>query len=83
MLDGSCHLEVYMAKARQIIYRYKRYPSTDEVEIDVMGEIPIPTRDEIFEQKGKSWKVLHVNEEVIVSNPPTMPIFRIYLTDQF
>lgn len=66
--------------AKQLLYRYNGVESSEEVEVDTDGEIPVPAKDSIVMRKGKQWKVVHVITEV--AGPRALPVVRIFLTDQ-
>jgi len=63
--------------AKQIVYRYDRVAESDEVEVDLDGDIRIPQKDEVLRRKEKGWRVVHVIEE----NAPDgrIPVFRVFL----
>jgi hypothetical protein len=65
---------------KQFVYRYNGVESSDEVEVDHDGEIPTPNRDDIITRKGKRWKAVHVITQV--SSDGSVPVVRVFLTDQ-
>ncbi len=65
---------------RQFVYRYDGDAGSDEVEVDLQDEIPIPERNQVLQRKGKSWKVALVQTERSVSHPPALPVYRVFLT---
>jgi hypothetical protein len=69
-----------MAGSRQFVYRYEGDPKSEETEQDLLGLIPVPEKDDVIERNGKKWKVVAVNTEQLLSNPPAIPVHRIFLT---
>ena len=69
-----------MTKGRQFVYRYEGDPKSEEEVADLDGEIQIPKKDDVIERSGKNWKVVHVNTEQLLSNPPAIPVYRVFLT---
>jgi len=67
--------------AKQVVYRYNGDPTSEEVEMDVDGNVPVPNRDTFLLRKGKRWKVVHVTEESVLSKG-AVPVLRIFLTDR-
>jgi hypothetical protein len=65
---------------KQLVYRYNGVESSEEVEVDHDGEIPTPSRDDIIVRKGTRWKAVHVITQV--SSDGSVPIVRVFLTDQ-
>lgn len=45
--------------AKQPVYRYNGVESSDELVVDLDGEIPTPRTGDIISRKGKNWKVVH------------------------
>jgi hypothetical protein len=68
------------SKAKQLVYRYNGVESSEEVEVDLDGEIPIPNRGDIVLRNGKNWEAVHVTTQI--SSDGSMPIVRIFLTDK-
>jgi len=66
--------------AKQVVYRYNGVQSSDEIEFDRYGENPTPIQGSLVNRNGKSWKVVGVMTEV--SSDGSIPIERIFLTDQ-
>jgi hypothetical protein len=42
--------------AKQLVYRYNGIAQSDEVEVDLNGEKPIPQKDQVIVRNGKQWK---------------------------
>jgi hypothetical protein len=47
---------------------------------DLDGEIQVPKKDDVIERNGKKWKVVQVNTEQLLTNPPAFPVYRVFLT---
>lgn len=54
---------------KQIVYRYNGDSSTDEVEMDILGNEEVPLKNSLVSRKGRTWTVVHVEEIVTVSSP--------------
>lgn len=68
--------------AKQIVFRYNGEPASDEVEVDLGGDIRIPQKGDVIERKGKRWKVVQVNTETSLNAKGPIPVVRVFLTDQ-
>ena len=68
--------------AKQFVYRYNGVEASEEVELDRDGEIAIPKQGDIITRKGKEWKVVAVIVQQTVAGPQTIPVVRVFLTDQ-
>ena len=66
---------------KQIVYRYNGVESSEEVEDDLFGEIPIPLEMSFIIRKGKTWKVAVINWQVGARRQ--VPVLKLFLTDQF
>jgi hypothetical protein len=65
------------------VYRYNGDAATDEVIQDLDGELRVPQKGEFIVRKGVRWKVVQVTIEQTVSVPRNVPVYRVFLTDQF
>jgi hypothetical protein len=65
---------------KQLVYRYNGVESSDEVEVDHDGEVPTPNQGDILFRKGTRWKAVHVITQV--SSDGSVPVVRVFLTDQ-
>jgi hypothetical protein len=72
-----------MSSPKQIVYRYNGIAATDETEVDLHGEQPVPEKDRVLERAGRDWKIVTVMLEQSVSDPKALPVYRVFLTDQF
>jgi hypothetical protein len=72
-----------MKSPKQIVYRYNGDASTDEVEFDADGDQEVPEKHSIIMRKQGRWKVVHVIVEESVSVPKAVPVYRVFLTNQF
>jgi hypothetical protein len=66
---------------RQFVYRYNGDATTDEVEVDAVGEMPVPEKGSIITRKGTFCKVVEVNSQ-FSTNRRGLPIHRVFLTNQ-
>ena len=67
--------------AKQFVYRYNGVQGSEEVELDLDGEITVPQKDQVIARKGKDWKVVHVSTEESLSAKGPIPVVRVFLTD--
>ena len=67
--------------AKQIIYRYNGDEQSEELEVDLDGEVLLPQIGAFMIRKGKQWKAVH--RIIESSGAGAIPIIRIFLTDQF
>jgi hypothetical protein len=65
---------------RQFVYRYDGDAASDEVELDLQEETPIPEQNQVLKRKGNRWKVASIQIEQTASHPPALPVYRIFLT---
>jgi hypothetical protein len=79
---GIGYEENEMAKPRQFIYRYDGDAKSDEVVPDLEGEIPVPEKNHVMKRKGKKWTVVHVITEQLLTSPPAIPVYRVFLKSQ-
>jgi hypothetical protein len=77
ILNEDCH----MKNARQFVYRYAGDAKTDEVIQDLDGQIPVPGNWDFIMRRGKKWKAIKVISEQLQSNPPAIPVHRVFLTN--
>lgn len=68
--------------SRQFVYRYDGDPKTDEVVPDLEGQVPVPQKGNVIKRKGKTWKVVDVHTEQLLTNPPAIPVYRVFLMKQ-
>jgi hypothetical protein len=66
--------------SKQLVYRYNGDETTDEVELDMLGELSIPEKGSLIERKGHRWKVVHVIVEQLAT---AVPVYRVFLIDMF
>ena len=67
--------------AKQIVYRYNGDEKSEELEVDLDGEVALPQPGEYMVRKGKQWKAVH--RIIESSGAGAIPVIRIFLTDQF
>lgn len=70
-----------MSEACQYVFRYNGDEKTDEVEVDLRGDMEMPARGQIITRKGKQWKVVMVSTTRELSPRPPVPVHRVMLTD--
>ena len=71
-----------MKPAKQIVFRYNGDPTTEEIDLDMDGDKPVPEQGSFIERKGERWKVVQVNEEASVTEPFAAHIHRVFLTNE-
>jgi hypothetical protein len=65
------------------MYRHNGIATTDETEVDRHGEQPVPVYNGVLRGAGRDWKIVAVMLEQTVSDPEALPVYRVFLTDQF
>ena len=71
-----------MKPAKQIVFRYNWDPTTEEIDLDMDGDKPVPEQGSIIERRGGRWKVVQVVTEASASEPFQAPIHRVFLSDK-
>jgi len=71
-----------MRLAKQIVFRYNGDPSTEESDLDMDGDKPVPKQDSFIDRRGERWKVVQVNVERSAEEPFAVPTYRIFLTNE-
>jgi hypothetical protein len=69
--------------AKQIVYRYNGDEHSDETIIDRDGNIRIPVKHDVLKRHGKDWKVFAVETVETVTGRKAVPVYRIFLTENF
>lgn len=64
---------------KQFVYRYNGDVSSEEIEVDSGGELPIPRAGEFVIRNGKQWRIVHRIIEPAADGMPAS--VRIFLTD--
>jgi hypothetical protein len=67
--------------AKQIVYRYNGDENSEELEVDLDGEVILPQPGEFMIRKGKQWKAVH--RVVESSGAGAIPVVRLFLSDHF
>ena len=71
-----------MKPAKQIVFRYNGDQTTEEIDLDMDGDKPVPEQGSFIVRRGERWKVVPVTSETNVSEPFRAPVYRIFLTNQ-
>jgi hypothetical protein len=71
-----------MRRAKQIVYRYNGDPTTEESDLDMDGEKPVPEQGSVIERRGERWKVVQVKMEISAEEPFAVPIYRVFLANE-
>jgi hypothetical protein len=71
-----------MRRAKQIVFRYNGDPTTEESDLDMDGDKPVPEQGSIIERRGERWKVVQVKMEISAEEPFAVPIYRAFLTNE-
>ena len=71
-----------MGHAKQIVFRYNGDPKTEESDLDMDGDKPVPEQGSIIDRRGERWKVVQVNLERSAAEPFAVPTYRIFLTNE-
>jgi hypothetical protein len=72
-----------MRAAKQIVFRYNGDSTTEEIDLDMDGDKPVPEQGSFIERRGERWKVVQINVETNVTEPFEVPIHRVFLTNKF
>ena len=67
--------------ARRFVYEFNGQPKLREVEEDLSGGMEMPSIGSIINRHDKDWKVTHLLAPV--SSSGTIPIVRVFLSDNF
>lgn len=68
---------------KQIVYRYNGDEHSDETVIDRDGDMRIPVQHEVLKRHGKPWKVFVVRTVETAAGPKAVPVYRVFLTENF
>jgi hypothetical protein len=71
-----------MGHAKQLVFRYNGDPTSEESDLDMDGDKPVPKRGSLIDRRGEQWKVVQVNMERIAEEPFAVPTYRIFLTNE-
>jgi hypothetical protein len=71
---------IKMKDSRKIVYRYNGDASSDEVEVDFNGDMPVPRAGESVTRNGKQWRTIQV--EIESDGVGMMKVVHLYLTDR-
>ncbi|HEY6763513.1 MAG TPA: hypothetical protein VI386_01965 [Candidatus Sulfotelmatobacter sp.] len=69
--------------AKQFIFRYDGNDGnkeSDEVKVDMAGEIPVPEKGSVLCRKGAEWRVMQILREDNVRDPDCVPKYRVFLS---
>jgi hypothetical protein len=69
--------EGIMGKGQQFLFVYDGKPENGEPVQDPDGEMAVPSKDQVISRKGKSWKVVVVNERNDGAN--AWPVHMVFL----
>jgi hypothetical protein len=72
-----------MKEPKQIVYRYNGDEKSDEEDLDILGDAEVPAQGTIIMRKGKPRKAVSIQKEETVVGPRALPIYRVYLSDQY
>ena len=67
---------------QQIVFRYNGDSPTEEIDLDMDGDKPVPEQGSFIERRGELWKVAQVNVETSVSEPFQAAVHRVFLTNE-
>jgi hypothetical protein len=65
--------------AKQVVYRYNGVAASDEVEVDLDGDLSIPEQGQLVNRNGKLWKCAGSITEL--SSTGAIPVVRVFLGD--
>jgi hypothetical protein len=68
--------------AKQIVFRYNGDPTTEEIDLDMDGDKPVPAQNSFIERKGQRWKVVRVSVETNATEPFEARVHRVFLTNK-
>jgi hypothetical protein len=71
-----------MRAAKQIVFRYNGDPTTEESDLDMDGDKPVPEQSTLVYRRGERWKVVQVSMETSAEEPFAVPIYRVFLTNK-
>ena len=69
-----------MAQGKQLVFRYNGDKASEDLEMDLLEEIPVPTKGSVVERKGSRWSVAEVMVEQMAGDRLALPIYRVFLT---
>jgi hypothetical protein len=69
------------ARANRILFRYNEDKDTD-LEVDILGDLPVYLVGDIVVRRGKPWKVVKVLTEEATLGSQTLPVYIVTLTDE-
>lgn len=72
-----------MRLAKQIIFRYNDDPTTEEIDLDMDGDKSAPKEGSLIERKGERWRVVEVKVETDPAEPFEVPVYKVFLTNDF
>jgi len=67
-------------KGKLIIFRYEGDARSDETFVDLLDEREIPALGDIVVVRDEQWRVLEIQTQELVSPPPSLPAYRVFLT---
>jgi len=70
-----------MRSAKQIVFQYNGDPTTEESDLDMDGEKSVPEQGSFIDRRGERGKVAKSAWRQVRKNP-SVPIYRVYLTDK-
>ena len=70
-----------MRSVKQIVFRYNGDPNTEESDLDMDGDKPVPKQGSLIERRGERWKVAQVSMQTS-ADEPAVPIYRVFLTNK-
>ena len=68
-------------KIKKFIYRYNGDPRMDERVLDLQGSMPFHRVGEILFRNGKYWRVTIINEDLIMGDQRSIPVYKVFLTE--
>lgn len=71
-----------MKTAKKIVFRYNGDPATEESDLDMDGDKPVPEPGSFIDRRGERWKVVQVSVERSAEEPFAVPIYRAFLTNE-
>ena len=71
-----------MKPAKQIVFRYNWDPTTEDGDLDMAGDKPVPAQNSLTERKGERGKVVRVSVETNAAEPFEARVHRVFLTNK-
>jgi hypothetical protein len=65
-----------------MVFRYNGDPTTEESDLDMDGDKPVPKQASLIDRRGERWKVVQVSVERSAEEPFAVPIYRVSLTNK-